>query len=63
MIPFKAYYGHSIYIVPSRVLYVEQGSCGSRGISCNVRLDTGETICLNDDAERVQRVIAEALAG
>lgn len=63
MIRFTAYYGHDIYIVPERVLYVEDGGCGSRGLACKVRLDNGETVTLNDRADRVQAVIAEALNG
>lgn len=62
MIRFTDYYGHDVYIVPARVLFVEQGSCGSRGIATHVHLDTGKKITLCDQAERVQRVIAEALS-
>jgi hypothetical protein len=62
MIRFTSYYGHTIYIVPQRVLYVQEGGCGSRGSSVNVRLDTGETVTLSDTVDRVQAAIAEALA-
>lgn len=62
MIRFRDYYDREIYIVPSRVLYVQDGGCGSRGSAVHVRLDTGETVTLHDNVERVQRAIAEALA-
>ena len=62
MLRFTNYYGHSVWIVPARVLYVEDGGCGSRGVAANVRLDTGETLSLNARAEDVQRQIGEALA-
>lgn len=63
MLQFTHYYGHAVYIVPQRVLYVEDGGCGSRGSVANVRLDNGETVSLHDNADRVQLAIAAALSG
>lgn len=62
MIRFTHYYGHDIYIVPARVLYVEDGGCGSRGLSVKIRLDTGETISVSGRVDDVQSQIAKALA-
>lgn len=61
MLRFTHYYGHSIWVEPTRVLYVEDGGCGSRGVVANVRLDNGETVTLNARAEDVQREISEAI--
>lgn len=63
MIRFHDYYGNEVYIVPSRVLFVRDGGFGSRGTVAEVHLDNGKIISLGDTAERVQRVIAEALNG
>lgn len=63
MIRFTDYYGNNVWIVPARVLFVRDGGCGSRGVLCKVHLDNGKTITLNDRADRVQQVIAEALHG
>lgn len=61
MIRFTDYYGNDVWVVPSRVLYVADGGCGSRGLSTNVVLDNGHTLNLLGRAEDVQRQIAEAL--
>lgn len=63
MIRFHDYYGNEVYIVPARVLFVRDGCFGSRGTVAEVHLDNGKIISLGDTAERVQRVIAEALNG
>ena len=62
MIRFTHYYGHDIYVVPARVLYVEDGGCGSRGLSVRIHLDTGEKISVSGRVDYVQERIAKALA-
>ena len=62
MIKFRTYYDREIWIVASRVLYVQDGGCGSRGSAVEVRLDTGETVTLHDNIDRVRQAIAEALS-
>lgn len=61
MIRFVHYYGHDVYVVPQRVLYIEDGGCGSRGLSARIHLDTGEKISVSGRVEDVQRAISEAL--
>lgn len=60
MIKLTAYYGHDIWIDPDRVLYVSDGGCGSRGVSANVRLDTGETVNVLGWAEEIVRKVEKA---
>lgn len=60
MIKLTHYYGHDIYIIPERVLWVGDGGCGSRGVSATVRLDTGETVSVLGWAETIARKIEEA---
>lgn len=62
LLKFLHYYGHDVWIVPARVLYVEDGGCGSRGVAATVHLDNGDTISLNARAEDVQRQIVDALS-
>lgn len=60
MLRFTTYYGHDTYIDPARILMVEDGGCGSRGLSVKVHFDNGKTVSLSGRVEDVQRQIAEA---
>lgn len=60
MIKLTTYYGHDIWIDPARVLYVSDGGAGSRGVSANVRLDTGETVNVSGWAEEIARKVDKA---
>lgn len=62
MLRFRTYYDHETWIDPARVLMVEDGGCGSRGLSATVHFDNGKTVSLLGRAEDVQRRIAEAKA-
>lgn len=61
MIRFSHYYGHDVWVMPARVLWVEDGGCGSRGLSAIVHLDNGDTLSLLGRAEDLQRQIAKAM--
>jgi len=61
MIRFSHYYGHDVWVMPARVLWVEDGGCGSRGLCAIVSLDNGATLNLLGRAEDIQRQIAKAM--
>lgn len=57
---FKTYWGHTVYVAAERVLMIEEGSCGSRGVASHIVFDTGTRLTVNEDVESVRRRIDAA---
>lgn len=54
---FTSYYGDTVYVAADRVLLIEDGGCGSRGVATRIIFDTGMKITVNEDHESVRRRI------
>lgn len=54
---FTSYYGHPVYVMADRVLLIEDGGFGSRGISTVIHFDTGLKISVGEDHRKVARRI------
>lgn len=57
---FTSYSGRTVYVAAERVLMIEQGSCGSRGVAAHIVFDTGARLTVNEEADSVRRRIDAA---